>query len=101
MIFLLLEYCPPIFYGSTARGDFVIDLEGLSALDRDGVPTEKLTFPEGLGADLAAEQLIVRVLFVGVYSGHLRDWIHLGSTRAFRYINKSIAMILERLLYSV
>jgi hypothetical protein len=41
MTFLLLEDCPLISYGSTARGGFVMALEGSSALEQDGIPNQK------------------------------------------------------------
>lgn len=51
----------------------MIDLEGLSALEQGGATAEKLTFPECLGADVAAERFEVSVLMVGVYGDYLRN----------------------------
>jgi hypothetical protein len=87
MIFLLLEDCPSIFYGSTAHGGFLMTLEDCQPwskteyLTKVTVKQGKLTFRERLRADLAVERLGVSViLLAGIYSGYLRAWIHFDST---------------------
>jgi hypothetical protein len=40
MTFLLLEHCPLISYGSTARGGFVMALEDCQPWSKDGIPNK-------------------------------------------------------------
>jgi hypothetical protein len=78
MTFLILEDCPLTSSGSTARGGFVMDLEGCQPwscteyLAKERIKQRKLTVCERLRADLAEERPGVSVVLpAGICRGYL------------------------------
>jgi hypothetical protein len=95
MTFLILGDCPLTSYGSTARADFLMALEGCQLcscaepLTEFSIKQEKPTFGERLGADLAEERHGVSVVFpAGICRGDLDGGVHFDSIWIFLILRR-------------